>query len=114
MTILDILKFLAAIATILTGLVSVVWPLRVRGFTGLEAPDGRGVTEIRSILGGVFVGLGVAVLLLNQPAAYQTLGITYLIIAVVRTISMFVDRSVVQSNIISVLAEVVLGVVLVL
>lgn len=109
-----ILKYVAAIATILTGAVSLIWPLRVRGFTGLEVVGGRGVTEIRSILGGFFIGLGAVVLLLNDPIAYQTLGITYLVVAVVRTISMFVDKSVVQSNIISVIAEVILGVILIL
>jgi len=109
-----ILKYLAVIATILTGAVSLIWPLRVRGFTGLDVVGGRGVTEIRSILGGVFIGLGVAVLLLNDPIAYQTLGITYLFVAVVRTISMFGDKSIVQSNIISVIAEVILGVILIL
>ena len=114
MTVLEILKIVAGIATILTGMVSLFWPLRVRGFTGLEANGGRGITEIRAILGGVFIGLGAAVLFLNDPVAYQTLGITYLVVAVIRTISMFVDRSVVQSNIISVVAEVILGVILIL
>jgi hypothetical protein len=114
MTILEILKIVAAIATILTGMVSLFWPLRVRGFTGLEVNGGRGVTETRAILGGVFIGLGAAVLFLNDPVAYQTLGITYLVVAVIRTIAMFVDRSVVQSNIISVIAEVILGLILVL
>jgi hypothetical protein len=114
MAILEILKILAGIATILTGMVSLLWPLRIRGFTGLEVNGGRGVTEIRTILGGFFIGLGGAVLFLNHPVAYQTLGITYLVVAVVRTISMFVDKSIVRSNIISVIAEVVLGLILVL
>ena len=114
MTILEILKILAGIATILTGMFSLFWPLRVRGFTGLNVDGGRGITEIRSILGGFFIGLGAAVLFLNDTVAYQTLGIAYLVVAVIRTISMFIDKSVVQSNIISVIAEVILGVILVL
>ncbi|MGB3703271.1 MAG: DUF4345 family protein [Anaerolineales bacterium] len=114
MTILEILKIATAIATILTGVVSLFWPLKVRGFTGLEVNGGRGVTEIRAVLGGFFIGLGGAVLLLNDPAAYLTLGIAYLVVAVVRTISMIVDKSVVQSNVISVITEVILGVILVL
>lgn len=114
MTLLEILKIAVAIATILTGMVSLFWPLRVRGFTGLEVNGGRGVTEIRSILGGVFVGLGAAVLILNDPAAYITLGITYLVVAAVRTISMFIDKSVERSNVISVITEVIMGVILVL
>ena len=114
MATLDFLKILVGIATILTGLVSLFWPLRIRGFTGLEVNGGRGVTEIRAILGGFFIGLGAAVLFLNDPLAYQTLGIAYLVVALVRTISMFVDKSVVRSNVISVIAEVIFGLILVL
>ena len=97
MTILEILKIIVAIATILTGLVSLFWPLKVRGFTGLEVDGGRGVTEIRAVLGGFFVGLGGAVLIINDPAAYLTLGIAYLVVAAVRTISMFLDSTCCQN-----------------
>jgi hypothetical protein len=114
MTLLEILKIVVGTATILTGVVSLFWPLKVRGFTGLEANGGRGVTEIRAVLGGFFVGLGAAVLLLNDPIAYMTLGIAYLVVAAVRTVSMFIDKSVVQSNIISIISEVIMGVILVL
>lgn len=114
MTLIEILKIAVGIATILTGLVSLIWPLRVRGFTGLDVNGGRGVTEIRAILGGVFVGLGGAVIILNEPAAYTTLGITYLVVAAVRTISMFIDKSVERSNVISVITEVIMGIILVL
>jgi hypothetical protein len=114
MTTLVILKIAVAIATILTGAVSLFWPLRVKGFTGLDVSGGRGITEIRAVLGGVFIGLGAAVIYLRAPAAYMTLGITYLVIAVVRTISMFIDKSVERSNIISVITEVIFGVILIL
>jgi hypothetical protein len=109
-----ILQIIAGVATVATGVVSMFWPRSVRGFTGLAPDGGRGITEIRAILGAFFVGLGGAVLILNDPEAYLMLGITYLVVAVVRTISMFVDKSVMRSNIISIIAEVVLGVILVL
>ncbi len=114
MTALEILKIVVAIATILTGAVSLFWPLKVRGFTGLEVSGARGITEIRSVLGGFFIGLGAAVIILNDPAAYLTLGIAYLVVAGVRAISMLIDKSVERSNVISVITEVVFGVVLVL
>jgi hypothetical protein len=112
--VIQYLQYFAAIATILTGVVSLVWPLQVRGFTGLEVSGGRGVTEIRSILGAFFIGLGAAALYFNLPETYAMLGITYLVVALVRSISMFVDKSVVSSNIISVVVEIVFGVILVL
>ena len=112
--VIKILQLIAVIATILTGLVSLINPLGVQGFTGLTAPGGRGVTEIRSILGGLFIGLGIAVLLLRTRETYQMLGIMYLTIGVVRFVSIFLDKSSVQSNWISVAVEIIFGVILLL
>ena len=114
MNILKIFQLLAVILTIVTGLVSLLWPRSVQGFTGLTAPDGRGITEIRSILGGLFIGLGIAVLVLATRETYQMLGIMYLAIAAVRLVSIFVDKSSVQSNWISLAIEIVVGMILVL
>ena len=111
---LKTLQVIAAIGTIVTGLVSLIWPNSVTGFTGLKPEGGRGITEIRAILGGVFIALGAAVLILNETAAYPMLGIMYLVIGVVRGVSMFVDKSVVSSNIISLVVEFVFGIVLML
>jgi hypothetical protein len=114
MTMLKTFQIIAAVGTILTGLVSLLRPQAVTGFTGLKPEGGRGITEIRAVLGGVFIALGAVPLILNSQATYQMLGITYLTVAVVRTISMFLDKSIVSSNIISVVVEIVFGIVLVL
>jgi hypothetical protein len=114
MTILQILKIIAAVGTIATGLVSLFWPQSVTGFIGLDPTGPRGVTEIRAVLGAFFIGMGAAPLILNAPAAYRTLGISYLLVAVVRTASMVVDKSVVQSNVISVVVEIIFGVIVLL
>ncbi len=111
---IKILQIIAAVGTIATGVVSLFFPRSIRGFTGLTAEGGRGITEIRAVLGAFFIGLGGAALLLNDPAAYQMLGITYLVVGAVRLVSMFVDHSVERSNVISVVVEVVFGVILVL
>lgn len=112
--ILRILKIVAAAGTILTGLVSLLRPRSVTGFTGLSPSGPRGVTEIRAVLGGFFVALGAVPLILDTPDTYRMLGITYLVVAVVRTVSMIFDKSIEQSNIISVVVEVVFGIVLAL
>ena len=112
--IIQILQVIAAIGTILTGVYSLLKPTAITGFTGLRPEGGRGITEIRSILGGVFIALGAVPLLLNAPAAYLMLGITYLVIGLVRAVSMFVDKSVVSSNIISLAVEIVFGIILVI
>jgi len=113
MSLIQILQILAALATVATGLFSLLAPRKVTGFTGLEPVGGRGVTEIRAVLGGLFIALGVAPFFLGSTA-YQVLGIAYLAIAVVRAVSILIDRSAVRSNIISLVTEIALGVVLVL
>lgn len=114
MNILKILQIIAVIGTILTGMLSLFWPKMAEGFTGLTAPGGRGITEIRAVLGGLFIGLGIAVFLLGTRETYQMLGIMYLAIGVVRAVSMVTDRSIEQSNIISLVVEIIFGIILVL
>ena len=113
MSVLEILKVLAALSTAFVGFVSMLVPQKVTGFTGLQPVGGRGITEIRAVLGGLFIALGLAPLALG-PTAYLMLGIGYLAIGAVRAVSMIVDRSAVQSNYISLISEIVLGLILVL
>ncbi len=109
---LTILQIIAVIGTILTGLFSLIAPTKIEGFTGIRPVGGRGITEIRSIFGAVFIGLGIAALLLDTSVSYPMLGITFLTIGIVRLPSMFIDRSVEQSNIISFVIEIVFGIIL--
>lgn len=110
---LKILQIFAAAATVATGLYSLMAPMKVRGFTGLELPGGRGVTEVRAILGGFFIALGAAPIIFGSPDMFLMLGIACLVVAAVRFVSMFIDKSLVQSNYISVATEVILGIILV-
>jgi hypothetical protein len=114
MNALEVLQLIACIVTIVIGAAALVFPLKVRDFIGLEVRGGRGITEVRVVLGALFIAIGALPLILASPAAYQMLGYTYLAMGVVRLVSMFVDKSVVQSNIISVVTELVFGVLLVL
>lgn len=113
--ILQILKIISCIATIGTGLLAALRPSAVPGFTGLETTGPRGVTEIRSIFGGLFIGLGAYPLIVGVSVAYQMLGVMYLAVAAVRLVSMLLDGSLGEtSNLISLVTEVVLGAILVI
>jgi hypothetical protein len=113
MNILMILKVIAALATAATGLLALIKPDATYGFTGLTANGVRGVSEIRAVFGGMFIALGIVPLFLG-PLAYQILGITYLMIAAARAFSILFDKSYAQSNIISLVIEILLGAILVL
>ncbi|MDE2870054.1 MAG: DUF4345 domain-containing protein [Chloroflexota bacterium] len=103
---LRLLRFVVLAATVASGLVLVVKPESVSGFTGLAPDAARGITEIRAAMGGVFIALGVAPLVLRRPAE-RVLGLVYLAIAAVRAPFMFADGSAAeQSNWISLAFEV--------
>ena len=108
-----ILKIIAALATAATGLLALLKPAAAYGFTGLNPAGVRGVSEMRAVFGGLFIALGLVPLFLGA-AAYQMLGIGYLAIALVRLVSIFVDKSGTQSTWMSLALEAVLGVILVL
>jgi uncharacterized membrane protein len=108
-----ILKVIVALGTAATGLLALVKPTAVYGFTGLTVSGARGISEIRSIFGGLLIALGLVPLFLGATA-YQMLGIAYLAIAAARTFSIVFDKSYAQSNIISLIIEIVFGVILIL
>jgi len=110
---LEILKIIAAVLTIATGALSLFSPKSVPGFTGLQPVGGRGISEIRSILGGLFIALGIVPLVLGGDT-YDMLGWAYLGIGAVRLVSIFIDKASERSNWISLVVEVVFGIVLVL
>jgi len=113
MNLLLIAKIIAAIATALTGVLALIKPSAVYGFTGLMADGPRGISEIRSIFGGLFIALGIAPFLFGE-SAYQVLGFGYLVIAGVRLISIIIDHSTASSNWISLAIEIVFGIILIL
>jgi len=113
MTFLLILKIIAAVGTAATGVLALVKPTAVYGFTGLLADGPRGISEIRAIFGGLFIALGVAPFIFGETA-YQVLGLGYLVIAAVRLVSIFLDHSKASSNWISLGIEIVFGVILLL
>jgi hypothetical protein len=108
-----VLKIIAALATAATGLLAFVKPSAAYGFIGLNPSGVRGVSEMRAIFGGLFIALGLVPLFLGETA-YQMLGIGYLAIAVARLISIVIDKSNSRSNLISLITEIVLGVILVI
>jgi hypothetical protein len=114
MNVLLVLKYVMVAVTLVTGLLSVFWPANFQGFTGIAASSPRATTEIRAVMGGVFVGLAIAVVLFRTPEVFKMLGISFAAIALVRAVSIVVDHSAVQSNIISLASEIVMAIILIL
>lgn len=114
MNILMVLKWLAVIATLATGAVSLFWPRAVLGFTGLQVSGPRGITEIRVVLGGVFIALALAVFIFDRVTSMRVMGLTYLVLGIIRLVAIFVDKSAEQSNWVSLAVEFLFAAVLLL
>ena len=114
MDILLVLNYVAVAVTLFTGLYSLFAPKKIKGFTGLEASSPRAITEIRAVMGGTFVGLGVAAIIFPVREVFLTLAIMYAAIGLIRAVSMVVDKAMEKSNLISLVSEVVLVILLVL
>ncbi len=112
-TFLQYIQYLACILTIISGVFALFSPERAVSLTGLVPKGGRGLTEIRCIMGGLYIALGASPFLLGG-VSFTMLGIAYLAIAVVRLVSIFIDKSASSSNWGSMALEFVLGVILVL
>lgn len=108
-----ILKLIACAGTVITGAFALLKPKAIHGFTGIIADGGRGITEVRAIFGALFIALGIVPIFYRDTKTFTMLGIAYLAIALVRLVSMFLDKSVVKSNIISLVIEIVFGVILI-
>jgi hypothetical protein len=111
--ILQYLQYIACILTIISGIFALFSPEKAVSLSGLAPKGGRGLTEIRCIMGGLYIALGVTPFLLGG-ATFTMLGIGYLAIGLVRLVSIFIDKSGTQSNWMSLALELVLGVILVL
>ena len=96
MTTIEIIRIIAAIASILFGVVALIFPKRTADAAFLSAETKEGQAEIRASWGGTFIGLGIAVLYLGSDDAYFVFGIAYAITALVRSGTWIRDRSLVN------------------
>lgn len=110
MTLQTGIKLLGSTIAILLGVLSLLQPKKVKDFTELEPANPRGKIELRAVMGGTLIGLGLAAILFPVPQVYKTLSITFITITAVRGTMMLVDKSINRSNLISFLASGVLAV----
>jgi hypothetical protein len=82
-----------AVLTVILGLLGMLAPLHAGRMVGLKPLDGRGISELRATYGGLFTGMGLACLVLQAPAAYAVAACAWLGAALMRAVSMAVDRN---------------------
>lgn len=90
---------IGAVISILAGCLGLIWPRKVSAVIGLHLPGPLGVSEFRATYGGLFIGAGLAVLLIGTREAALVLGAAWGGACLARAVSLVVDRSRSKENI---------------
>lgn len=105
---------IGAVISILAGCLGLIWPRKVSAVIGLHLPGSLGVSEFRATYGGLFIGAGLAVLLIGTREAALVLGAAWGGAFVARAVSLIVDRSRSKENLGGLAIEGVVATLLVL
>lgn len=87
------LGYIGAAISVLAGSLGLLWPQRVSAVIGLRLPGRLGVSEFRATYGGLFIGAGLATLILGSRDAAVVLGGAWAGAFVARALSVVIDRS---------------------
>lgn len=86
------LKLLVALITLIFGLVAVILPKGTAKAMYFSLKGGRGAAEFRVGVGAFFVGMGAMAIYLNDANVFQMLGVAYLVAATTRVLAIFLDK----------------------
>ncbi len=86
------LNVVACIALILFGLYALIRPYDAAQIAHLKPDDVTGRAEVRISFGGLSLMMGAAPLLLNDPVAYQVVGIVFVGAFVTRLLTLALDH----------------------
>lgn len=105
--------YAGAVISVIGGILGLLLPRRVGSVIGLALPASLGVSEVRATYGGLFLGAGIAVLVLGSSDAALVLGMAWSGAFAARAISTVVDRSWSRENLAGLVIEATVGTLLV-
>ena len=100
---------IAPLLSLMMGLVALVFPETFARQTGLAADGPLGRSELRAVFGGVFIGIGLACVLLGSAAAHVVGAAAFLGGAAAKLLSAVLERGVLPAALPGLLVDLVLG-----
>ncbi len=97
--------YAGAVISIVAGCLGLIWPRRVSAVIGLQLPGNLGLSEFRATYGGLFIGAGLATLILGSRDAALVLAAAWGGAFLARAISLVVDKSRSKENIAGLVIE---------
>lgn len=90
---------IAAILTVILGLVGFFNPRLITDGQQIELKSPMALSEARVVFGGLHLGSGIMILLLNEPMIYMTFGIAWSVGLLARFYSMVADKTSLKQSI---------------
>lgn len=109
MAFIDVLRWISVGALLFYATASIIKPRFVAQNLEHSLNTGRGVSEFRILHGGFFLGLALFALYANQPTVFQALGWSWIGAGVVRIPAYFLDKPAIPLSLIGLVAEIILG-----
>lgn len=91
--------------SVAAGVLGFLWPHRVSKTIGLGLPSQLAISEFRATYGGLFIGAGVAVLIIGSSDAARVLGAAWAGAFIARALSVVIDRSRSKENMAGLIIE---------
>lgn len=107
-----LINLLGALITFLFGVWAIFKPKQVAKFISVTPYKARGITEIRATYGGWMCGLSGFALWSQSPEVFYCLGFGWLGAAALRGVSFYLDKSYSTTNLRFVIAEIIVGIML--
>ena len=106
--------YIGSFISVIAGCLGLIWPKQVSRIIGLQIPGRLGQSEVRATYGGLFIGAGVAVVLIASSDAALVLGAAWAGAFIARVISFVIDKSRTKENIAGLVIEGVMAALLIL
>ena len=106
--------YVGAIISVIAGCLGLIWPKHVSRTIGLQIPGPLGTSEVRATYGGLFIGAGLAVVLVASRDAAFVLGAAWAGAFVARAISFVIDNSRTKENVAGLVIESLMATLLML
>lgn len=97
--------YAGAVISIAAGCLGLIWPRKVSSVIGLQLPGKLGVSEFRATYGGLFIGIGLATLILGSRDAALVLAAAWGGAFLARMLSLVVDKSRSKENVAGLVIE---------
>lgn len=108
----QIIPVVGSLLSIGLGVFGLLKPKALAESTGIQPINALGVMELRALFGGVMLVLGLCALIGRQPVIYLVTGLAFIGGAIVKLISLSIDRPPVSKALPGILFDLLVGLAL--